>query len=255
MKIGDGDFFSLSSFAGCTDKILGVEYEDCYFATHDVSPQLTQWLNDAVSGANAIRNAVVVERDSTGTVIAQLDIQNAFLDDFAVADIDGSTAAGTLTFTAVPEHLATASPSSIGLLSAANRFLNDTFSLNITSVDGSRVVGVRGIHMSAPKILTTGGLRHEFIQGAAQFDPIRVEVSTTSGASSTTISDITSWVTRVAEGLPDSRDGDLNLFTPTMTATVATVQFQNLVPTSFDAFSTVTNRRTLTLAVGSFTIH
>lgn len=254
LQIDGGNFFPLTSFAGCADKILGVEYEDCYFSTHQVDPQLTQWVNDTAAGVGQLRNAVVVERDGTGNEIARLNIRNAFLDDFSFADVDSSsTELGTLTFTAVPEQLAAGTPGSSGLSALTNTFHNQNFSLNIANVDGSGVVAIRGIHMSAAKIATTGGLRHEFVQGPAQFDPIRVEAST-SGGTATTIADITAWVNRIAQGLTDLRNGDLNLLTPTFT-TVATVQFVDLVPTSFDAFPTATNRRTVTLAVGSFRIH
>jgi hypothetical protein len=259
LKIGTGDFFPLSSFAGCGEKIFGVEYQDCYFATHQVDPQLTQWVNETISGTNPLRDLVVVELNPlTFDEVTRLNIHNAFLDDFAVADLDPSDKGlGTFTFQAVPEHLASDTPqsSSSGI---AKTWANASFSVLITNVDGSRVAAVRGIHMSAAKIAGTPiGVRREFVQGPPQFSPIRVE-ATQAGQ---TFLDIQSWVDRIVQGLTDMRNGDITLQTSTG-VTRATLQFVNLVPIGLDAFPTGVPggaaeqvfRRGVTLAVGSFTI-
>ena len=250
MQINGGDYFKLTSFAGCADKILGVEYQDCYFQTRSVAPDLTQWLNDTVNGAaNPTRNASVVQLDTNFTELARLDIQQAFLSDFAVSDFDASdTSLGTLSFTVVPAHLSTGSPS------ALSSFANQTFHVaffilnipNFTNVTAA----VRGIHMSAPKLATTGvGLRHQFISGPVQFDPIRIEV----GGNATAIADIETWAGNVAQGLSDVRSGTLNATENNFQTVIMTINLSNMTPIALDPFPTAGVRRGITLALGSFT--
>ena len=98
---------ALTSFAGCADKILGVEYEDCWFETRALSPRLTQWLNDTVDGTNVYRDVVVIQWDSqTREEVARLEIRQAFLRDFVVSDFDAAdTSFGVLRFALVPASL------------------------------------------------------------------------------------------------------------------------------------------------------
>jgi hypothetical protein len=240
----------LASFAGCFDKVLGVEYEDCFFQVDGLSPNLTRWLNDTVNGSNVFRDVVVTQVDPlTRKDIVRLQIAHAFLRDFRVSDADGSsTSIGSLRFAVVPTSLsivANATTTGGGSLT----FHVADFRLSGFGVDGSQVAAVRGVHMSAPKIVATPiGSRHQFSPGAPQFDDIRLEV----GTAGNTISDLQAWVNNVAQGQVDLRPGDLQFLTPNLQVVLGTVHFLNVSPTGFAPFPTSTNQRLIDLVVGSF---
>ena len=238
----------LFSFAGCFDKVLGVEYEDCYFEVEGLSPAVTQWFNDTVSGTKPFRDLAVMQFDLAGAEVVRVAIGQAFLSDFSISDADAnSNALGLVRLVAVPATLSTVpnAPSPAGTLKG---FRVADFRLLVTGVDGSRVAAVRGMHMSARKIAATPiGSRHQFSPGAPQFDDIRLGVAT----GGTTIPDLGAWVNNVTSGRPDLRDGDLQFVSPTAQL-VATVHFHNLTPVGFSPFPTSLNERLIELAVGSF---
>ncbi len=106
----------LSSFAGCFDKQLGVEYEDCYFSIRSLSQPVLDWLNDASQGINSRRDLTLVQVNFSGTIMSRIQIGNAFMRDFSVGDLDASissTPIGSLSFVVVPRSTPASSESAL----------------------------------------------------------------------------------------------------------------------------------------------
>src|SRR5258707_15138159 len=103
----------LTSFAGCGEKLLGVEYEDCYFQVTGLAASLLQWMNDTLNGSGtALRNVIVSKVDSLGGVeLARLQISNGFLRDISLSDADASNASpGKLSFVLLPGTVTIVAP-------------------------------------------------------------------------------------------------------------------------------------------------
>ena len=62
--------FELSAFAGCFDKIIGVEYEDCYFTTRDLPANLLAWFDETLRGGASPPTLSVVQVDFRGDLVA-----------------------------------------------------------------------------------------------------------------------------------------------------------------------------------------
>src|ERR1051325_196645 len=93
----------LTSFAGCADRILGIEYDDCYVETRTRSAELFQWLNDTVNGVNLFRDLSVSYQDSLKIELSSLQIAHAFLRDFTISDADAASKdAGSVRIAFVP---------------------------------------------------------------------------------------------------------------------------------------------------------
>jgi hypothetical protein len=251
----------LASFAGCFDKVLGVEYEDCYFQVDGFSKPITDWLRDTVAAAGNGNPTLIfrdlelteIEDPITGQETVHLAIGHAFLRDFSVSDADAVNAnPGSLRFVVVPETLSLLAP---GTTFATNLTLFDSnrFDLAVTNVDGKAITAVRGVHMSAPKMVRPQppGSRHLFFPGAPQFDAIRLEAFTGRTTPTTTIKNLQAWMDNVAGGRVDLRGGLFSFLKPDLTP-LFTIQFTDLSPTGFAPFTAVLNQRVMDLTVGSF---
>jgi hypothetical protein len=235
-------------------------YEDCYFQIDHFSQSVTQWLNDTVNstGSPAVRNLTVNQLDSTGSVIANVQIGQAFLRDFSISDADAvSTAQGTLSFIAVPSSLTMAGAVAAALQQAASVqpppiWDVNQFGFSAQNIDGSRVAAVRGMHMSIPKLAAQPiGSRLQFQPGSPTFDDIRVTFINRGQ----TDTDFLAWVSNVGQGNTDQRTGFLQFqqFLSGNVRTLATLQF-NASPVSLTPFATGINgdQLVINLMVGSF---
>ncbi|HKC12518.1 MAG TPA: hypothetical protein VKI41_10835 [Vicinamibacteria bacterium] len=254
----------MASFAGCFDKVLGVEYEDCSFQVDEFSPAITGWFGDTINAtvngnpSRVFRDVEVTQADlRTGKEIVRMAIGHAFLRDFSVSDADASSASlGSLRFVVVPETL-DLPPTGSTHSGMTTPFEGAHFDFAVSGVDGKGVAAVRGIHMSAPKIV--GGLigsRRRFFPGAPQFDGIRLEAVsiTLGGTTATTIKDLQTWMDNIAKGQFDLRTGDLHFLKPDLTTIIATVRFTDLLPTGFAPFTTRLDERAMDMTVGSILI-
>jgi len=243
----------LSSFAGCFDKQLGVEYEDCHFVVSRLSPAVTDWLNDTVQGTDLRRDLTVFSFNSQGNVLSRIHIGNGFLRDFRVSDFDAAVnATGSLSFVVVPDTLQTLSGGSVAndLLPSFQRNL---FRLEVAGTDLTGIAAVRGIHLSVPKTPATPGTsaRHQFVPGTPSFDDLQFEVG--AGASGfTTGQYLDSWATAVTGGQNDLRDADLTMISANALRDIGTLHFTGVIPlTGLEPFP-VNNRRSMTLAQSQF---
>jgi hypothetical protein len=242
----------LSSAAGCFDKVIGVEYEDCHLATPVMSQQVFTWFAESLDGSNPLRNLTLYSFSATLQLVAQLDIQDGFLRELAVSDFDASQKmAGEIRFVVVPRRLVTQTPGTAGPATVSPTFLTANFRFTMTGIDGTRVTAIRGLRASWPKVpLPPNGTRREFLPGQPAFDEIQVEMATT-GA---TAGDFDQWVNQFAQGTGMPEDGEIEALNPALSATLARVGLFNMTPRYFPPFPTSTNRRTITLHLERFTL-
>ena len=57
----DGHTFFVDGFAGCADKVPGVEYDDCYFTEASLEPEIKLWVNDTAAGRNPFRDITLIQ--------------------------------------------------------------------------------------------------------------------------------------------------------------------------------------------------
>src|SRR5262249_8297496 len=120
LRIGGSSPYSLVSFAGCSDKVIGVEYEDCHFTIGVVAPGLLQWLSDPVPAAGALRDLTVARIDQFGNEASVTAIGQAFLREFSISDFDAAdNSRGSFSIVAVPA------------------------AIQLSAGSGSRVLGIR----------------------------------------------------------------------------------------------------------------
>lgn len=242
----------LTEVAGCFDKVIGVEYEDCYLTTPVLSQQVFTWFENSVDGSNPLRNLTLYRFDATFQLVGQLDIQDGFMRELTVSDFDASQKAlGTFRLVVVPRRLVARTPGTTGAATSSPTFLTAIFSFTLNGVDGSRVSSIRGLRASWPKVpLPPNGTRHEFLPGQPAFDEIQVEMSTT-GA---TAADLDQWVNQFVQGTGTAKDGEVEARNATLTTVIARVGLFNMSPRFFPPFPSATNRRTITLHLERFTL-
>jgi hypothetical protein len=243
----------LGTFAGCFDKQLGVEYEDCYFSTTTLSQPVTDWLRDTGLGTNLRRDLTVFQLNYSGTVVSRIEIGNAFLSDFRVSDADGTSGApGSLSFVVVPDSLQTLTGGTGGSPGPVVPFRRNNFTLSVAATQLTGMLGVSGIHLSVPKVPAPAGTspRHRFGPGAPSFDDLHFDagVGTTATA---TAQYLDGWAAAVALGTAGPREADLTFLSSTGVA-IATVHFTSLVPVSALAPFPSASRRSMTLGIQRF---
>jgi len=253
LEINGLGHFPLSAFGGCFDKVLGQEYEDCYFATSTLNDSLTAWLRDTVRGVNPIRNLRVFQVNLAGTILSQTDIDDGFIRDFSVSALDADSATlGVLSFVVVPETVRTQAGSGMLGSGALQKLLRaDRFEVRLDNVDGRDFAGVAGLRMLVEKLpaAPTGGLRRTFAPGAIRFGEVVFEV-----IDGITASDLDTWVTGIGRGTETSRDGAIGILNPTLSQEIAVIELTEVLPTSFPPFPLSGNRRRLTAQITRFTI-
>lgn len=258
---GDGSFYleingageiPLDAFGGCFDKLLGVEYEDCYFSTRRLAPALLDWIADAVNGKSQARSLAIYRVNFSGQALSRTDITSAFLRDVRVSDFVASTqAGGTLTFVAVPETIRvdTTSPGAPGGGVQGPLFYQHQFRFSVDGVAYPTTTTIRGLHLTVPKALQAGTGRHRFAPGAAQFDDIVVEVG---AGRNPDLTDPEQWVAAVAAGTPVVRSGLVDLLSPQMQS-IGAIQLDELVPLAFPPYpSGAAGQRQLFLRLARF---
>jgi hypothetical protein len=254
-----GGAIRLTGFAGCFDKQVGIEYEDCHFSTTQLTRELSDWLQDSISGVNPARDLKVYQHDFNFRVVAEMNIQNAFMREFRISDFQAaSKSLVEFTFVVVPGALAmdqNGGGTVPGLIKPSN-LLASNFKLTIDNVDPTRISGVSGVSMSWPKIehASGNGVRREFYPGAPSAGTIVISAVTGGG---NTIADLDQWMGEVANGNGRPRNATLEMLSATLTQVEHTVQITGLFPLQFLPFGTGSSAlgsRTMTLQPGSFTI-
>lgn len=256
LEIDGGDTIGLESFAGCFDKIIGVEYEDCYFTVGRL-PQdtLKQWFNQTLQGGAPRHNLRVIQLDAAFDPIAAIEVHDAFIRELAVSTFDGTDHTfGTVSFVVVPDEIQDDNGSFSGGIGAQPKsFLKSNFRMNITNVNANFTSSVAGIRASWSKDdlppIGSNPRRHFQPGATVLFDDIELTVATNNPA---TANDLDAWVAQIGTGTPPVRNGFLQILNPALSE-IGRIEFDNMLPGQFPAFYTGPNRRTITIHVGSFT--
>jgi hypothetical protein len=261
LSIGTGESIPLNSFAGCFEKQVGVEYEDCHITTRELTPALLDWLQDSMSGANIQRNLVVYQLDFTSRVTASMQINSAFVREFSLSELEGSSKSPVaFTFVVVPQaiivnHNATGMPP----MGPTSKFLlASNFRFTIDNVNDNGIRSLSAIRMTWPKIeqqVVAHSGRRQFLPGPPAVEPVTITLSASGGG---TAQDLDQWMAQVANGTGTPRNAVLELLNPTLTQTAYTVQMSNVFPVQFLPFptggSSTVGVRTMLLQFASFTI-
>lgn len=240
----------LTSFAGCYDALIGIEYEDCYFETASVPARLALWLNEAVVNPNARRNLVVTHVPfGKATEETDLVIGQGFLREFSFGDLNAQVSGpGRLRFVVVPSTVQITNKSTPR--ESDSRFYQHSFRLRVDGLDVmalQQTGTVRGVRMTVDKVLASTSGRRVFVPGQMHFDPVRIEVG------STGMRAFDEWAAAVASGAAGPRNGTLELLDAVKSIdTVATLEFTALVPLAVEPFPATTTLRGVTLTFTQF---
>lgn len=246
----------LNSFAGCFDKQLGLEYEDCYFAISRESQPVMEWLNDTVAGANLRRDLTVNVMRQDGTVASRIEIGNGFLSDFGVAELDAGTTGAPLliSFVVVPDSLQSVSGGSASSSPGQGvNFRRDLFQLVIDDTVLGGTIGIRGVHLSAPKIPAAAGAspRQLFVPGTPSFDEIEIEVVGSGAAGTASAQYLNAWAAQIVQGENDVRDARIRLLNSALSE-IGAVDLIGLIPLGDLEPFAVNNRRSIRLSQDRF---
>jgi len=253
--IDGGPAFPLSAFGGCVDVVIGVEYDDCYFATLAAPAELFAWANDAAQRPSR-HDVTVYQVDFAGLELTEMSIRGGFLREFAVSELDAaSNGAVVFTFVVVPEDIRTTPGDGLRVTVGAQKLLQrSNFRVSLDGVDGRGVSAVRGLRMSAAKVPAppTGGVRRQFEPGAVAYAGLTLEVAAAGQVS--TAADLDAWLAAVAAGSGQPADGSVQLLNSALTDTEVVVELFAVSPTSFPPFQSAPGRRTFTAALGRFEV-
>jgi hypothetical protein len=174
------------------------------------------------------------------------------LRELAVSDFSAvGKARGAFRFTVVPRRLITATPGGLLSLPITQHFFSSAFLFVLPGVSGTSVVSVAGLRAAWPKVAQPPvGTRREFHPGPISFDDIRVEVALIGS----TASDLDQWLNQFSLGTGTPKDGEIEGRNQTLTTVLLRVGLFDVSPRFFPPFPSDTNRRTITLSIGRFTL-
>lgn len=260
LEFGNGNQVRLTEFAGCFDKEIGIEYEDCHFTVNRPPSALIDWVQDSVAGGEVERDLAVYQVDFSFDVIARVDIGGAFLRELRVSPADAASddELVKVSFVAVPETiLVDFDPASHSFNFGINPppMLSENFRIEIDSVDGQRISKVQGLRLSWLKVpqALPGAQRRSFAPGAMAADDIVV----TTAAVNPTLANLNQWMQQVANGTNFPREAVLEFLSPNHQDALLNVLMTGLVPLTFPPFSTsggAVSTRSMTIRVGGFTL-
>jgi hypothetical protein len=245
---------ALSSFAGCFDQFVGVLYEDCAFEVEGLPSPVLSWLAEMLGGADARHDLTVRELDTSeqlpsGRVVAQIEIDAAWIRDFQISDFDAAaTGAGKLSFVVVPDLLTARAPTDASSPPSVDSFSQGDFTLDIPDVDRAGIVALSGLHLRRDRLAAAGPdpRRAYFAPGTILFDDLRL---TAQSSAQSTLADLTGWVEDLGHSPNDHRDGLLTVSSGSLSPS-AEIHLPGLTP--FTGLSLVGERRSITLLVQSF---
>jgi hypothetical protein len=254
LSIDGGAQIPLTSFAGCRDKSLGVEYQDCYFETASIShtEPIFTWLDEVLAGEKPTHDLTVTQY-SGSTPTRHIDVSDGFLSGFRIEDLNASDAStGHFEFVVVPEALQVenggAAPEFI--FGQTPWRLSD-FYLDIDSVDLG-IAGIRNLEVTVPKVLDpVGSTRTHFAPGTPDLSRLTFEIPSSSAGV-----DLDNWVDSVSSGGDAALDGTVFVLNSSFEATKFAIELSDLLPTSdLEPFAvTGSNRRTITLDYSNLSI-
>ncbi len=264
LSINGGPLVVLSSFAGCFDKELGVEYEDCHFETPRFPAELLEWFDDSVDGSNLLRNLTVYQVDFDYRARATVTL-SGFMRELSVSPFESdSKSAVTLSFVVVPSSIVTTyhAPLIVSTPAPAQSLLRANFQLRVEGNALHSTLSVSSIRTTWAKVPeVVGAGRRMFLPGAPASDDIMVTAS--SGGGGDTLQYLDEWIADTAAGGEPPRTATLEILNSALSTTVRTITMHDLTPKQFLPFGFGTSdgghsssllRRTMTLHVGGVAI-
>jgi hypothetical protein len=239
LYIGNSDPMLLNSFAGCFDKEIGVEYEDCYFETARISDELLAWFDDSVSGADRNRTLTVRQASATQTVIATMTL-SGFIREFSIGGVrSGEKNPVAMSFVVVPSSINTNynAGGALGNTHATPTVLGSNFRLLIEGTPLPQTTAVTGMRLSWQKILTAQ-VAGRNVFGAGIGAPASDDITVTVAQNSASGQYLDSWFAAVATGGEQPRLGVIELLNPTLTTVLRTITLHGLMPKQFLPFAT-----------------
>jgi hypothetical protein len=243
----------MSAFAGCFDKVLGVEFEDCYIETANAEQNkpVFDWLADTLAGRDLTHDLAVTEYNSSGNATRTVEIRDGFIKELSISDLDASNGAtGRYSLVVVPEDLRVTAggpaPSSFPSLKLWQR---NNFALSVAGTTETGVAKIQDIAVEVPKV--DGGVfggRKRFQPGTPAVRDLTVALAGTSAGALATQARFEDWVADVLKGLDARRDGSITV-RESGGATIFTVDLAGLRPiTALDPFADAAGQRSISLA-------
>ncbi len=231
---GVAEAVPVNTFAGCYEKVLALEYEDCYFETLLPQQQILGWLNATMQGTNVTRDVTVVQIDFNGVVLKRIRIPNAFMSEFRVTDLDAtSNERLEFAFTLVPDALQVSTGGTPKSPPGGTQkvLLRRNFTASVAATRLTGLVGIAGLHVSVPKLPSTptASGRLQFAPGTPVVDDIRMDVGSGSSAG-TTATYIDAWTNVIAGGTNDRRSIRIALLDGTLQSELVIIQIASASP-------------------------
>jgi hypothetical protein len=247
MQVG-ADIVPLASVAGCFDKLLGVEYEDCHVTTTTLPRGLVDWVRNTFTGTNLFRDVRITRQSPDLKSSATVQVQDAFIREFSISDLDASLSSPmAFTFVLVPAAI---QPSTDHVRGTTDTKVPPppTFRVIVPGTDPKAVVAVHGLRSTVEKVpLPPTGGRRQFTPGAVQFGPLRFQLLTQA------LLGFESWVKAVASGTEDRRDGTVEI-NDAAGKPALTIDVSGLLPIAFEPFPTAFERRVISMDLQGWTL-
>jgi hypothetical protein len=239
LSIGNSDLMLLSSFAGCFDKEIGVEYEDCHFETGQMSSELLAWLDDSVSGADRTRTLTVRQANGSQNVIATMTL-SGFIREFSFSPLQaGAKSVLTASFVVVPASISTNynAGGAVGDTHAIPTTMSNNFRVAVDGTPLAQTTSVTGLRLSWQKVVTAQvGGRNVF--GVAIGGPVSDDITITVAQNSASGLYLNSWFADVVAGGEPPRLGTIEVLNATLTTVLRTFTLHGLMPKQFLPFAT-----------------
>ena len=246
----------VEEFKGCFDKVIGVEYYDCHLAIRVFANPWRTWVDDTLTGQNVLRDLTVfVQSPNSLSIVAKIEIDDAFIRDFTVSDlnaIDGKSFV-TYRFVLVPRQVVKSAANAMSSLQNTPTTLAANYEIQIGSVNSNFVATIRGLRVSFGKQLDPNGnlQRLQFLPvGVPVFDNVEIGFA----QNSVTAADIDTWIGQVSNGNAAPRNAVIELKNSTLTSTVRTINITGLVPLYSPPFATSGLIRTMLCQVSAFEV-
>lgn len=244
LSIGGSDGSRVDAFAGCFDKDLGVEYDDCYITIGRVPGPLADWLEDSVSGSNPLRTITVYHLDDDFDVVSKMTV-SGFLREFSLSPIDASSQSPLgASFVVVPSAISVDNnpANTIPFEGKLTPMLSGNFRIAVEGNNLPFVVSLTGLRVAWPKVAQSpAGTRMTFAPGTHAIDDLTLTAATSAGSqagTNGTIQYLDQWFTQAATGTTPPRGGAIEMLSPNLADTLLTITLNGLEPKVFLPFST-----------------
>ena len=245
LSINGAQPIPLVGFAGCFDKELGVEYEDCHFETERFTPELLNWFDDSVNGAIPQRTLTVYQVDLNVRPGQRSRCRGSCASSAShLLTQPRARLPVTASFVVVPSSVASTYHST-PVVTIAGRPVHGAVERQLPAA--SRVAATFSSRNAVSSIRTTWEKVPQSVgRGAAAVHARsaghrRHHADRKSGGAEPRCSIFDQWLADAATGAEPPRTATLEVLNPTLTTTLRTITLQGLTPKQFLPFATGSN--------------